>query len=430
MPNAIRQPSWLRFLLLAPALAAPLAGCSSPSPAATEVKSAKVRITAPVVDGSDQMTLATDDRHFAWDLYQAVRATPGVGNLAFSPASISIALAMAYGGARGATAAEMAATLHFSLPPERLHPAFDALDLALEAPVSDGTAFRLSLANAIWGQQGLSLLPDFLDLLAENYGAGVHNVDFLRAPDDARMTINQWVSDQTDAKIPELLAPGSVDSGTELVLTNAVYFHADWLTPFAAMSHDGAFQAPTGSVQVPMLAGADGVMPGWSGTGYQAVSVPYVDPRGGTSMVLIVPDPGTFDAFEAGLTFDALEAILAAKPSTSFVLSMPRFKLQTNLGLAKTLAAMGMKTAFSGDADFSGIDGARDLFIQDVIHQAMVAVDEKGTEAAAATAVTFTGASVQVAAPLVVDRPFIFAIRDDATGTILFLGRVVDPSKS
>jgi serpin B len=430
MRNAIRRPSWLRFLLLAPALATPLTGCSSPSPEATEVKSAKVRITAPTVDGSDQTTLATDDRHFAWDLYQAVRAAPGVGNLAFSPASISIALAMVYGGARGATATEMVATLRFSLPPERLHPAFDALDLALEAPVSDGTAFRLTLANAIWGQQGLALLPDFLDLLAENYGAGVHTVDFLRAPDDARMTINQWVSDQTSAKLPELLGPGSVDSGTALVLTNAVYFHADWRTPFAAMTHDGAFQAPTGSVQVPMMAGADDVMPGWSGTGYHAVSVPYVDPRGSTSMVLVVPDAGTFDAFEAGLTFDALEAILAAKPSTSVVLSMPRFKLQTSLGLAKTLAAMGMKTAFSGDADFSGIDGARDLFIQDVIHQAMVAVDEKGTEAAAATAVTLARGAAVLGAPLVVDRPFIFAIRDDATGTMLFLGRVVDPSKS
>jgi len=430
MRNAIRQSSWLRFLLLAPAFATPLAGCSSPSTAATEVKSAKVRITAPVVDGSDQTTLATDDRHFAWDLYQSVRATPGVDNLAFSPASISIALAMVYGGARGATATEMAATLRFSLPPERLHPAFDALDLALEAPVSDGTAFRLTLANAIWGELGLPLLPDYLDLLAENYGAGVHSVDFLRAPDAARMTINQWVSDQTNAKIPELLLPGSVDSGTELVLTNAVYFHADWQTPFAAMTHDGAFQAPTGSVQVPMMAGADGVMPGWSGAGYQAVSVPYVNPTGTTSMVLVVPDAGTFYAFEAGLTFDALEATLATKPSTTFVLSMPRFKLQTSLDLAKTLAAMGMKTAFSGDADFSGIDGARDLFIQDVVHQAMVAVDEKGTEAAAATAVTFTRASVQVATSLVVDRPFIFAIRDDATGTILFLGRVVDPSKS
>ena len=236
MRNAIRPPSWLRFLLLVPAVATPLSGCSSPSTAPTEVKSAKVRITAPAVDGSDQTTLATDDRHFAWDLYQAVRATPGVGNLAFSPASISIALAMTYGGARGATATEMAATLHFSLPPERLHPTFDALDLALEAPVSDGSAFRLTLANAIWGQQGFALLPDYLDLLAENYGAGVHVVDFLRAPDDARMTINQWVSDQTNAKIPELLGPGSVDSGTALVLTNAVYFHADWRTPFAAMT--------------------------------------------------------------------------------------------------------------------------------------------------------------------------------------------------
>ena len=335
---------------------------------------------------------------------------------------------MTYGGARGTTADQMSATLRFSLPPERLHPAFDALDLALEAPATAPNAFQLSLANALWGQRDLALLPDYLDLLAENYGAGFHLVDFAGAPEAARMAINQWVSDRTQAKIPELLAAGTIDQTTALVLTNAVYFRADWLAPFAAMSPNGTFQGPAGPVEVPMMAGADRPTPSWSGTGYRAASVPYVG--GGASMVLVVPDAGTFDTFEAGLTADALEAILAAPPTTSVLLSMPRFKLQTSLGLSGKLAAMGMTDAFSDNADFSGIDGARDLFIKDVVHQAMVAVDEQGTEAAAATAVTFTRHAVFAGDALIVDRPFIFAIRDDATGTILFLGRVVDPTKT
>jgi serpin B len=428
MASSNRSRTSLLLMLLAGA-AAPFAACSGGATPAPEVRSDKVRITSPALEAGDLTTLTADNRHFAWDLYQAVRPTPG--NLVFSPASISLALAMAYGGARGTTAAQMATTLHFSLPTNRLHPAFDALDLALETPsASDAGSFRLSLANALWGQRGLSLLPAFLDLLAVDYGAGVHVVDFAGAPEAARMTINQWVSAATEAKVPELLGPGSIDSATALVLTNAVYFHADWQTPFAAMSPDGAFQTPTGPVQIPMMTGAEVPAAGWSGTGYRAASLPYAG--GGTSMVLIVPDAGTFDAFESSLTFDALEVILAP-PSTgtsNTSVSMPRFKLQTSLGLAHTLAAMGMTDAFSGAADFSGIDGTRDLFINDVIHQAMVAVDEKGTEAAAATAVTFKRQAVAAGGePLIVDRPFLFAIRDDATGTILFLGRVLDPSK-
>jgi serpin B len=422
-----RSSTRLFLTLLVGAATTQQAACTPPGGAgSTEVKSDKVRITAPVLGAGDLATLTADNRHFAWDLYQAVRATPG--NLAFSPASISLALAMAYGGAGGATATQMATTLHFSLPTDRLHPTFDALDLALEAPTSaDAGSFRLSLANALWGQNGLTLLPGFLDLLAENYGAGLHVVDFVHAPEAARMTINQWVSEETNAKIPALLGPGTIDNLTVLVLTNAVYFHADWLVPFAAMSADGTFQTPTGAVQAPMMTGADTPAPGWSGTGYRAAAIPYVGGR--TSMVLIVPDAGTFDAFESGLTFDALETILATTPATNVSLSMPRFRLQSNLTLARTLKAMGMNDAFTADADFSGIDGARDLFIKDVIHQAMVAVDEKGTEAAAATAVVFGRNAVALGESLVVDRPFIFAIRDDATGTILFLGRVVDPTK-
>ena len=421
--------------MLSAAMAAVLTACNGggtpPStPGATEVRSSQVRVTSPVVQTGDLATLAAGNRHFAWDLYQAVAT--GSDNLVFSPASISIALGMTYGGAAGATATQMASTLHFSLPPARLHPTFDALDLALEAPPPAGNvgAFQLSLVNAIWGQQGFTFVPAYLDLLAEDYGAGLHVVDFQNATEAARLAINQWVSDATEAQIPTLLAPGVLDTSTRLVLTNAVYFHADWRSPFKANSPMGTFQAPTGPVQVPMMVAGDETttFAGASGAGYKLAVLPYKGP--GTSMVLIVPDTNTFDAFTSGLTFDALETILAGTTPTRYLLSMPRFKFQTSLALGDVLARMGMTDAFMPKvANFSGIDGGDDLFIQAVIHQATIAVDEKGTTAAAATAIGVGSAAVAVGEPLVVDRPFLFAIRDDATGTILFLGRVLDPSK-
>jgi serpin B len=405
-----------------------LGGCGGPGNGATPIEQArseKIRIAAPVLGDGELAKLAGDNRHFAWDLYQAIRATPG--NLVFSPESISIALAMTFGGARGTTADQMATTMHFSLPPERLHPAFNALDLALESrgAGAEAGAFRLSLANALWGQRDFMFLAAFLDLLAENYGAGVHLVDFAGAPEMARVTINQWVSGETQAKIPELLPTGSITGLTRLVLTNAVYFKADWATPFQANSADGVFQTAGGPVVVPMMRGPDAI-PLWAGAGYRAAALPYKGD--GVSMVVVVPDVGTFDAFEAALTADALDTILAVPPSGFGGLSMPRFKAKTDLPLSAVLARMGMPDAFGGAADFSGIDGGHDLFIQDVLHQAIIAVDEKGTEAAAATAVVI-GRHAAALEFLLIDRPFLFAIRDDATGSILFLGRVLDPSK-
>jgi len=281
------------------------------------------------------------------------------------------------------------------------------------------------VVNAVWAQRNLSLLPSFLDLLARNYGAGVRLADFSGEPESARQLINQWVSAQTAGKIPELLMMGQIDGLTRVVLTNAIYFKADWETPFAAQSPMGVFHAAAGDVSVPMMTGPAQV-PVWTGPGYTAARLPYAG--GTTSMLLIVPGDGTFDAFEAALTADTLRSVLAgAETAASQSVSLPRFAVGQHISVRTALMALGMTDAFDAPpADFSGIDGHTDLYIKDVIHQANVAVDEQGTEAAAATAVIL--GRMGAAQVLRVDRPFLFLIRDDAADTTLFMGRVLDPS--
>jgi serpin B len=402
----------------------------SPSPSGQELRSDKLRVNDPAVSTDDAAALSAGNLAFGVDLYGRLRAT-NPGNFIFSQTSISIALAMLYGGAAGNTATQMAATLHFTLAPDRLHPAFDALDLALTTPPagSDASAFQLAIANSIWAQQGFPFLPAYLDLLAQDYGAGVNTENFAAAPDPARLAINDWVSNATEGMIPDLFPAGSITTETRLVLADAVYFHGDWQQPFSHPSANATFHAPSGDVTVPMMAPADANATIWTGAGWSAATLPYVG--GTTSMVLLVPDAGTFDAFEAGLTADGLTAILAATGGGTGMLKMPKFGFATGSSLVDTLKGLGMTDAFTpGLADFSGMDGGRDLAVQAVIHKAVIAVDEQGTTAAAATGVTLGHNSV-VTGPrtLVVDRPFLFFIRHDPSGAILFQGRVVDPSK-
>ncbi len=403
------------------------AGCgkgvdTTPSPDVGVQQSSLARDTSPTVPAEDAAQLAADDQAFAVDLYQQVRARPG--NLVYSPTSISLALAMLYNGAANATAAQMAAALHFTLPAPRLDAAFDAMDLTLTAPPSGNAAFALAVANSLWAQQGFAIEQPFLDALATSFGAGVNTVDFQTAPETARMNINAWVSGQTQGEIPMLFEQGTIDEATRLVLVDAVFFHGDWQTPFDANSPNGTFHAAAGDVTVPMMEG-HGNAQLWSGDGWQAAALPY---QGGTTrMVVVVPEAGTFDSFEQGLTTDQLTAILSAQSATGGAVSMPKFSFGFNQKLNDTLAALGMTDAFSAAADFSGIDGRTDLMVDSVIHQAKIAVDEQGTTAAAATGVVVRTTSVELNS-LTVDRPFLFFIVHQPTGAILFAGRVVDPS--
>ena len=421
------------LLLMMVVLTSGAVGCARPVlPVSSDVlQSDKPRDTSPEVSQMDLDSLSRGNSEFAFDLYRALAAEDG--SLFYSPYSISVALAMTYAGACGETEEQMADTLRFLLSQQDLHPAFNALDIELDrrgegAAGKDGGEFRLNVVNAIWGQKDYSFLPEFLDVLAENYGAGLRLLDYINHPEESRITINDWVSDQTEGRIEDLIPEGAIDSLTRLVLTNAVYFNAAWMYPFDEdATRDGPFYLlDGGEVRVPMMTQTESF--GYAeGEGFQALELPY--DGGELSMVILLPDSGSFDEFEKSLDVGLVNGVIGDLVFQKLALTMPKFEFDSSFGLVDTLAGMGMPIAFSSAADFSGMTGNRDLFIGDVIHKAFVSVDEAGTEAAAATAVIMElTAAPQPPLEVTVDRPFIFLIRDIETGTVLFVGRIVDPS--
>jgi len=417
------------LVVLALVLLLPVTACNQ-QVAGELLMSDKPRDTSPDVSQADLALLTEGNSAFAFNLYQELRKKEG--NLFYSPYSISVALAMTYAGARGDTAEEMAATLQFLLEQDRLHPAFNWLDAELAsrgegAQGKDGEGFRLNIVNAIWGQKDYGFLSTFLDVLAENYGAGLRILDFVTEPEKSRVTINEWVSDQTEDRIKDLIPQGAIDALTRLVLTNAIYFNAAWEYPFDEdMTADGPFYLlDGGQVTVPMMQQMQSF--GYTdGEGYQAVELLYDGDE--LSMVILLPASGNFEAFEEGLEAQQISDIISDLQLAQVTLTMPKFEFDSEFSLKDTLAEMGMPAAFSEAADFSGMTGTRDLCISAVLHKAFVSVDEAGTEAAAATAVivgetAVPGQSVEVT----VNRPFIFLIRDIETGSILFVGRVLNP---
>ena len=407
----------------------PAPECTDPNTAGCVVASSKQRITSPNVPDADLAAAVSGNTEFATSLYQQLRGEPG--NLFYSPFSISEALAMAWAGAKGETATQMATALHFTLPDTQLHPAFNAIDLALMSrgegkAGADGGKFRLNVANALWGQMGYPFQAPFLDTLALNYGAGMHVVDFEKSPDPSRVTINDWVAERTEDRIKDLLPKGSIDSDTRLVLTNAIYFNAAWETPFETESTkdlDFTLQGGT-KIQVPTMTGYQDTGYG-EGEGWAAMDMPYDGHE--LSMVLVLPAAGPLDAFEPSLTSARIDEILSGMGHRSVNVTLPRFKVESAFSLKDQLSKLGMPLAFSDGADFSAIDGKGGLAIGDVVHKAFVNVNEAGTEAAAATGVTFGITSAPEPAEIHFDRPFLFFIRDIATKSVLFVGRVADP---
>jgi serpin B len=426
-------------LLLAtlPTLAA--IGCSHDADLGTPVSTTVQRDLSPQVAAGDQEELVAGNSAFAFDLFHGLAGQAPAGNLFYSPYSVSLALAMTYAGAAGATATEMASALHFTLPSARLHPAFDQLDLAIQkkpagATGADGQPFAIDVADALWGDQRVGFRQGFVDTLAADYGASLRAVDFAGHPAEAEAAINNWVAAQTNDRIDPLLGPGAVTPDTRFVIVNAVYFNASWQSQFDKSStRPGTFTRADGSsVQASMMSSSEAATAYAKGSNWQAVELPYAG--GTTSMVVVLPDAGALSAVEQGLSGDFYAGVTAAlSSSTPVTITMPSFTIHgPTVSLVAQLQALGMKAAFDpGAADFTPMIPAGGTFIGDVLHQAFVSVDETGTEAAAATAVIGVGRGiVSPVVTVTADHPFFFFIRDRATGTILFAGREGDPTSA
>ncbi len=390
---------------------------------------------------TNKQLIVTGNNKFALELYAKLRSKEG--NLFFSPYSISTALALAYAGAQGQTETQMAGALHFPViaktgtelsstlirEKRRFASVFGKIIKDLNSRSKKG-GYELRVANALWGQKGYGFLGEFLELIKTNYGGRLNEVDFVRAAETARKTINTWVEKKTNNKIKNLIRKGVLSSMTRLVLTNAIYFKGNWAKQFKEdRTKEAPFTLTNGrKVDVAMM-NQTGQFNYMETESFQALELPYVDDE--LSMIILLPKEfDGLDEFEKTLTAENLSKWLGKLRNRKVIVSIPKFKMTSQFALASVLKSMGMIDAFSPNADFSGMNGRRDLFISAVIHKAYVDVNEEGTEAAAATAVTMKLTSVgPTRIPVFrADHPFLFLIRDNHSGSILFIGRVMNPN--
>ncbi len=412
--------------------AVPLAAATALPAIATLPATAALPGTRVAPDAAAVDAAAAAVRDFSADAYRALAlAGDPYADLVCSPYSVAVALAMARAGASGTTASEMDAVLHAPDPaPRALDAGLNALDQLMVAgyqdPGGDGTTCpQLAVANSLWTQLDLSLEPAFRETLTGYYGADAHPVDF-RVTEAARQEINTWIGDRTGGKIPELLAPGVLAPLTKLVLANAIYLKAGWRFPFDVRATAAApFTRDDGeTATVAMMAGTVPQAGYLEGDSWLAVDVPYVG--SGLAMAVVVPTRGRLADVEAAIDGAWLTRLLRGFHPTTVQLRLPRWRFRLPTELGGLLARLGMPTAFTPRADFSGITSDVDLCIDRVVHEAFIAVDERGTEAAAATAIVLPP-SAQQPRPVQVDRPFLFVIHDLPRVTPLFIGRVGSP---
>jgi serine protease inhibitor len=395
-------------------------------------QSSLARDTNPQVPDADFTSVVAGNTDFALKVFPLL--DPGVSNnTVFSPYSVTQAFALLAPGARGNTLSGIEQALSFPLPQDSLNKALNKLDLLL---TSEGTGTitasgnqlpMLRNANAIWGQAGFFILPAYLDTLAVNYGAGLYLVDFNNATEDARGTINAWVEGQTNNRIQDLIPQGGVTTTTRIVLTNAVWFKANWASQFseASTTNQSFFNQNNSTSSVPFMRQIFTVSYAQADS-CQAANIPYAGNN--FSMLVVMPAPGTFDAFLSSLTPTVLDDITNHLADQYIDLFLPKFTFTVSVSMVPLLQSLGMTDAFNKDtADFSGIDGNPDLYITDVFHKAFISVDEHGTEAAAATGIVVGPTGLPPPPPLTftIDHPYIFMIRERQTGLILFMGKVI-----
>ena len=404
----------LVVVVVAVAGAGACAGAGS-SPPGREAHADVVRAPA---SSSDALVASTAVNRFAFALLGRDLGVTN-GNVAMSPWSIAASLAMVRAGAQGATRTQIDSLLS-GVPDQAMNSL--GQQLASRNGTFTGKTVQINQADRAFVQNGLAVAAGFLDNLARNYGAGVGLVDYEHATEAARAQINAWVAAQTDHKIPDLIASNVLDAMTRLVLVNAVYLKADWQTVFAKQdTSNGEFHAPEGDVTVPFMHGE--VLRTASGDGWQGVDLDYAGAK--LVMTIVVPHAGRFDDVVGQLP--AVLAAMQSAPTTLVALALPKFTIDQAMSLRRQLSELGMPTAFTDQADFAGITGDTPLKLQDVVHQADVRVDEKGTVAAAATGSIFEATAAPLAS-LDVDRPFLFVLRDRPTGAVLFAGQVTNPS--
>lgn len=391
----------------------PFVGCE-------EVEEPAVPRLTPTEDFKE---VTSGGNEFAMDLYGQLSEREG--NLFFSPFSVSTALGMTYAGARGETEAEMAKVFHFTLPQDRLHAANGALIQDLNG-AEKNRGYALNIANRLWGRVGDKFLDDFLEINRRDYDAEFQQMDFVSDPEGSRKTINDWVEDQTNDKIKELLKPRHIDANTVLVLTNAIYFKGDWAKQFKeSATQDASFYVDADTeVTVPTMVQSDEFLLGQNKT-LQILEMPYE----GDDLVMTILLPTKrhgLAEIESQLSMEKLEEWRGLMHQGEVDVWLPKFKMTFEVELNEVLENLGMSSAFNGSADFSGMADRGGLYISAVVHKAFVEVNEEGTEAAAATAVVVTE-SAAIANEFRADHPFVFMIRDNHTGSILFMGRVTNP---
>ena len=393
----------------------------------------------PGQPGTLNMSVTDANNRFAADLYREIvqRSASGDGNIFFSPFSISSALALTYEGARGKTADEIQSVFYFPANDTSRREEFADIN----ADINQGnTGYTLSTANALWAEKTSAFLPGYTSIAQQSYSATTTNLDFVGEPDTSRQTINDWVAAKTNNKILDLLPAGSISSMTRLVITNAVYFKGTWEKQFDAnQTSDAPFTRPDGTTvtaNMMQMTGEDAVYPYAETPDLQMLSLPYTVTSGqGLSMIVLLPKGNNLSAAAPYLDPANLSTLEQSASSRRVMVYLPKFKLESQYSLKDVLSSMGMPTAFSSAADFSGMDGAQDLYISDVYHKAYIEVNEEGTEAAAATGVVM---NMMAAAPgseqpvpvFRADHPFLFLIQDNNTGVILFAGQVTDPTGS
>lgn len=383
---------------------------------------------------NDYVDIAQEMNAFGYDLYTLL-SNNAADNLFFSPYSISLALSMVLAGVQGQTEQEMANVLHYPLRQDDLYSKINGLDQSLyQVPdylQGQEGAFQLNVANAVWGQSGYPFRSTYLDLLAQNFGAGIHQVDFINAAEKSRVTINDWVAQETQQKILDLIPEGAIDMMTRMVLTNAIYFKAAWRNEFPVdlTQPEKFYTDVNNSETVPMMQLQD-KFNFLLNDSTQIVEIPYMNAR--YSMLLLMPQSGDLHEFASQTSLEQLNALLNQLKFGKVDLTMPKFEFTSSFSVKDMLEQLGMETAFSESADFSGMvePSAEPVSISDVIHKAFVAVDEKGTEAAAATAVIVGATSAmpeEQPVKMVFDHPFLFVIRDRESGLFLFMGNVINP---